>query len=307
MASITTATHRAVAHRRVTVDETDVFYRESGPDDAPVVLLLHGYPASSLQFDALMRELPQWRCLAPDLPAFGYTETPEDFEFTFDALAGVVEGFVDALGVERHALYLFDWGAPVGFRLALRRPERVSALIVQNGNAYKEGLSDRMAGLEAFWNNREAVEPRIRAIMSAEQLSSQYTEGSRHPDTIPPDFAVLDRHLLDRPGREQAVLDLFYDYRTNVEHYGAWQSWMRETQPPTLVVWGQNDPYFTVAGARAYLNDLPQAELHLLDTGHFALVEDGLDVARLMDDFLLRHSPGAPSAETHNGKQEAGA
>jgi pimeloyl-ACP methyl ester carboxylesterase len=198
----------------------------------------------------------------------------------------VIAAFTDRVGLDRYALYMFDWGAPVGFRLAESRGEAIEALIIQNGNAYKEGLSDRMLGLKAYWENREAVEPRIRAILQPEALIAQYQEGARCPEAIAPDAATLDRHCLEQPGRQAAILDLFYDYQHNVEHYDTWHAWLRDAQPRTLILWGEKDPFFTVAGARAYLGDVPDAELHLLDTGHFALQEDEATVAQHIKRFL---------------------
>lgn len=276
-----------IRHRSIEVDGVDLFLREAGPPDAPVLLLLHGFPASSYQYRGLMRELSQdIRCIAPDLPGFGYTEVPSNFDWTFDRVSEVIDGLIRELGLERYSLYLFDWGAPVGLRLAARHPEQIRSLIIQNGNAYKEGLSDRMLGLKGYWADRQGFEPRLRAILTPAALRTQYTEGARAPEAIEPDASILDRRFLDQPGREAAILDLFYDYQHNVEHYERWHRFFREHQPPTLILWGQNDPYFTVAGARAYLRDLHQAELHCFDTGHFALQEDGDAIAARVRDFL---------------------
>lgn len=280
-----------IRHRRTQAADVDVFFREAGDRDAPALLLLHGFPASSYQYRGLIERLAEYfRCVAPDLPGFGYTKTPSAFEFTFDHLAEVMAAFTDRVELENYALYLFDWGAPVGFRLTAARGDAVDALIIQNGNAYKEGLSERMLGLKAYWEDREGVEPRIRAILRPEALVAQYREGTREPEAISPDAATLDRYFVERPGREQAILDLFYDYQHNVGHYEQWHEWLREVRPPTLIVWGENDPFFTVAGARAYLADLPDAELHLLKTGHFALQEEEAAVAEHIERFLGAHT-----------------
>ncbi len=287
-----------IRHRRTEAEDVDVFFRETGDRDAPALLLLHGFPASSYQYRGLIERLAdRFRCVAPDLPGLGYTKTPSGFEYTFDHLAEVIAAFTDRVELEHYALYLFDWGAPVGFRLAAAREGAVDALIIQNGNAYKEGLSDRMLGLKAYWENREAVEPRIRAILGAEALAAQYREGAREPEAIPPDAATLDRHFIEQPGREQAILDLFYDYQHNVDHYRQWHEWLREERPPTLILWGENDPFFTVAGARAYLADVPDAELHLLETGHFALQEDESAVAEHIERFLGARTTSPSAAQ----------
>jgi pimeloyl-ACP methyl ester carboxylesterase len=261
-------------HRTVGIDGLDVFYREAGDEGAPAILLLHGFPTSSHMFRRLLPRLgTAVRCVAPDLPGFGYTTSPPagEFAYTFDRLAEATTRFVDRVGLERFALYVFDFGAPVGFRLAAAQPERIKALIVQNGNAYQEGLSPATEPLQAYWGDRRANEPEVRGLLTLEGTKLQYTHGTRDPERLEPDAWTLDQHFLDLPGRDQVMLDLFYDYRTNVESYPRWQAYLRRHRPPTLVVWGKNDPFFTVEAAKGYLNDVPEAELHLLDTGHFAL------------------------------------
>jgi pimeloyl-ACP methyl ester carboxylesterase len=278
-----------ILHRSVEVDGATVFYRESGPADAPAILLLHGFPASSFQFVKLMEDLgPRFRCVAPDLPGFGYTETPPsgEFHYTFQRLGEVVEGFLEKVDLDRFALYAFDFGAAVGFRVACAHPQWVSELIVQNGNLYEQGLSERFLALRGFWSDRDAYEDRVAGLLAAAAVSAQYTEGARDPAAIAPDPATLDQHFISQPGRKKALLDLLHDYQANIELYPSWQAWLRENQPRTLVVWGRNDPFFTPAGAEAYRGDAPDAEIHLLDTGHFALQEDAAAISEHIQRFL---------------------
>lgn len=282
-------------HRTVDVDGLEVFYREAGEAGRPALLLLHGFPTSSHMFRDLLRALAdEYHCIAPDLPGFGYTESPpaDRFTYTFDHLSEVAAAFVDQVGLDRFAMYIFDFGAPVGLRLAEAQPDRVRALIVQNGNAYREGLSENFGPLFAYWNDRGANEEAIRGVLTSDVTRFQYTEGVRERERLAPEAWTLDQHFLELPGRDQAMLELFYDYRTNVDRYPAWQAYLREHRPPTLVVWGRNDPYFTVAGAEAFRRDVPDAEVHLLETGHFALEDHGAEIAALMRDFL-RRSHGA--------------
>jgi len=270
----------------------DVFYREAGRKDAPVVVLLHGFPTSSHMFRNLIPLLAErYHVIAPDYPGFGESGVPDRaaFPYTFAEFAELVDGLLAKLGATRYALYVQDYGAPVGYRLALRHPERVSALIVQNGNAYEEGLRDFWKPIKAYWadpspTNRAA----LRAGLTLQATKSQYLGGVRDSARVDPDNWVHDQALLDRPGIDEIMLDLFRDYRTNVALYPQFQAFFRERQPPTLIVWGKNDVIFPVEGAKPYLRDLPRAELHVLDTGHFAL-EDKLDeIAGLMLDFLGR-------------------
>jgi pimeloyl-ACP methyl ester carboxylesterase len=270
----------------------DIFYREAGRRDAPVVVLLHGFPTSSHMFRNLIPLLAErYHVVAPDYPAFGQSGAPAraTFPYTFAEFAELVDGLLAKLGATRYALYVQDYGAPVGYRLALRHPERVSALIVQNGNAYAEGLREFWKPIKAYWadpspENRRA----LRAGLTLQATKSQYLDGVRDPVRVDPDNWVHDQALLDRPGIDEIMLDLFLDYRTNVALYPQFQAFFRDRQPPTLIVWGKNDVIFPAEGAKPYLRDLPHAELHLLDTGHFAL-EDKLDeIARLTLDFLAR-------------------
>lgn len=284
-----------IAHRHVDVDGVEVFYRESLPDraDAPVLLLLHGFPSASHQFRRLIDALgTRYRLIAPDYPGFGHTRVPDGFTYSFDRLADVVEGFVDRLGLTRFALYLFDFGAPVGFRLASRHPERVAGLVVQNGNAYAEGLSDAARGFIALTPETPDGERTILDLFTLDATRGQYEGGTADPALVAPEGWLLDQFFLDQPGRKQAQLALAYDYHRNVAAYPDWQAWLRDHRPPTMIAWGVNDLFFTEAGARAYLRDVPDAELHLFDTGHFALEDHLPEIAPLIADFLDRTTSG---------------
>lgn len=278
-------------HRHLDVDGNRVFYRESLPDrdDAPVLLLLHGFPSGSHQFRRLIDELgSHYRLIAPDYPGFGHTEASEAFTYSFDRLAEITEGFVRQLGLDRFVMYVFDFGAPVGFRIAERHPERIAGLITQNGNAYEDGLSDAARGLLTLSPDTVGAEDTLRGLLTLDGTRSQYETGVADTSLIPPDGWTLDQHFLDLPGRKEAQLALFFDYHTNIESYPRWQAWMRQHTPPTLITWGRNDPFFTEPGGRAYLRDLPDAELHLFDTGHFALETHLTEIAPLIADFLDR-------------------
>ncbi|WP_245579987.1 alpha/beta fold hydrolase [Niveispirillum irakense] len=275
------------------VGDVEVFYREAGPADAPVILLLHGFPTASHMFRDLMPLLAdRFRLIAPDLPGFGQTKAPPrgTFDYTFDRLADVVEGFTEALSLDRYALYIFDYGAPVGLRLAMRHPDRVTAIISQNGNAYLDGFSDDWAPWQAYWQeptaaNREACRPSL----SPEAIRDwQYGTGA-DPTRLSPDGYELDIAYMARAGAADIQLDLILDYRSNVALYPAFQAYFRAHQPPFLAVWGQHDPAFLPAGARAYKRDLPDAEIHLLDAGHFALETHAAAVADLIRLFLERN------------------
>jgi pimeloyl-ACP methyl ester carboxylesterase len=279
-------------YRSLNIDGVDVAYREAGRVDAPVVVLLHGFPSSSNMFRNLIPVLAQrYRVIAPDYPGFGQSEVPDrgSYRYTFDEFASVVDTLLTRLNAKRYALYVMDYGAPVGYRIALMHPERVSALVVQNGNAYAEGLKEFWDPIKAYWSSgltehREA----LRKATTLEITRWQYTDGVRDVSRIDPTAWTLDQALLDRPGNAEIQLDLFYDYRTNLDLYPRVHEFFRKQQPPTLIVWGANDKIFPAEGARAYLDDLPKAELHLLDTGHFALEDKGEEIARLMLDFLDR-------------------
>ena len=281
-----------VHHRTTKIDGLTLFYREAGPRDAPVVVLLHGFPSSSHMFRNLMPALKaRYRVIAPDYPGFGESEAPDRtrFRYTFDRYAELVDALLAQLDAKRYALYVMDYGAPVGYRLALRHPERVTALVVQNGNAYAEGLLEFWDPIKAYWaSGSQQHRDVLRGGTTPEATRSQYMDGVKDVSRLDPAAWVYDQARLDRPGNVEIQLDLFYDYRTNVRLYPQFQQFFRERQPPTLIVWGKNDAIFPAPGARAYLRDLPHAELHLLDTGHFALEDKGDEIAGLMLDFLDR-------------------
>jgi pimeloyl-ACP methyl ester carboxylesterase len=284
-----------VRYASQTVGEVDVFYREAGPVDAPVILLLHGFPSSSHMFRDLIPQLANsYRVIAPDLPGFGLSKAPArgQFTYSFDQLARVIEGFTEKLRLTRYALYIFDYGAPVGLRLAMAHPDRVSAIISQNGNAYMEGLSDAWGAWQTYWReptpeNREAC----RESLSPGTIRNwQYLTGT-DAQRLSPDGYTLDIAYMSRPGAEEIQLDLILDYRSNIALYPAFQQYFRDHQPPMLAVWGKHDPAFVPAGAQAYRRDLPNAEVHLLDTGHFALETHAMEIAGFMRDFLQRQLP----------------
>jgi pimeloyl-ACP methyl ester carboxylesterase len=276
--------------RRVDADGVSVFYREAGPPDAPVVLLLHGFPASSFQYRELIPRLAdKYRVIAPDLPGFGFTEVGavRGYQYSFDALARTVEAFTNALGLKRYALYVFDYGAPTGFRLAMAHPERVTAIVSQNGNAYEEGLGPAWAPIRRYWEhptteNREA----IRKGLNAEGIAHEYAVGISNAEVIAPEGYTLDAALIARPGNAEIQLDLFLDYANNVRLYPAFQDYFRSSKPPLLAIWGKRDLYFIPPGAEAFRRDNPNATVQFLDTGHFALETHVEEVAAAMRGFL---------------------
>jgi pimeloyl-ACP methyl ester carboxylesterase len=281
-----------LAYRTASVDGLKVFYREAGDPKAPTVLPLHGFPTSSHMFRDLIPALAdRYHVVAPDLPGFGFTDAPDRtrFRYSFDHLAEVVERFIEKLGLSHYAVYVFDYGAPVGFRLAVRHPERVTAMISQNGNAYVEGLSEGWNPIQAYWKdaspeNRAA----LRAFLKPEAVQWQYTHGEQNPERLSPDAWTLDSALLARPGNDEIQLDLFGDYQSNVALYPKFQEYFRTQRPPLLAVWGKNDPFFLPAGAEAFKRDNPDAEVHLLDAGHFALESHGPEIAVIIRNFLAR-------------------
>jgi pimeloyl-ACP methyl ester carboxylesterase len=281
-----------VRYKSEEIDGLKMFYREAGPSDAPVVLLLHGFPTSSHMFRNLIPLLAgKYRVVAPDYPGFGQSDAPDHtaFRYGFQTFADMVDTLLKRLSIDRFAMYVMDYGAPVGYRLALKNPARVTGLIVQNGNAYEEGLREFWDPIKAYWNdasqkNREA----LHGLVTLDSTVFQYTDGVSDVTRISPDNWLHDQALLDRPGNRDIQMDLFLDYGTNVPLYTEFQSFFREYRPPTIIVWGKNDKIFPEAGAHPYLRDLPDAELHILNTGHFAL-EDKLDeIAPLLLDFLDR-------------------
>lgn len=287
-----------VRHRAIEVEGVRIFYREAGRRDAPAVLLLHGFPSSSHMFRHLLPALAdRYRVVAPDYPGFGNSEFPDpaSFRYTFANYARLIERFTHAVGLERYALYIQDYGAPVGLRLALLAPERVAALIVQNGNAYEAGLSAEWDPLKLYWREpTSANRQRLRGWLNLDGTRLQYAAGlpPAELELLSPDTWTLDWALLNRPGNIEVQLDLFGDYQSNLARYPEFQAFFRTHRPPTLVVWGKYDPFFTVAGARAYRRDLPEAEIHVLDAGHFALETHGPEVAVLIREFLRRRLPG---------------
>jgi pimeloyl-ACP methyl ester carboxylesterase len=284
-----------VAHRTVKVGDLDIFYREAGPKDAPAVLLLHGFPTSSQMFRNLIPALAdRYRVVAPDYPGFGHSSMParDNFAYTFDNIAAVVEKFTVTLGLTKYALYVQDYGAPIGFRLASRHPDQVTAIVVQNGNAYVEGLeNDFWKPLKAYWQEPTNLQRRnaVQAFLHVEATRWQYTHGVPHPEFVSPDGWTTDQYLLERTGNDEIQLDMFLSYGSNPPLYMQWQAYFRKHQPPTLIAWGKNDEIFPAAGAEPYKRDLKTLEFHLLDAGHFALESDGDLIARLMRDFLGRH------------------
>lgn len=270
-------------YRTIDIDGLKIFYREAGDRSKPTLLLLHGFPASSFMFRELIKRLDgRFHVVAPDYPGFGYSDAPtaDEFSYTFDHLADIIEKFTDRLGLDKYALYMQDFGGPVGFRVASRRPRKVSFLVVQNANAYEEGLPDSFWGLaRALWKEPSAANlGKIReAAMSDAALEWNYTHGVQEPARVNPDNWMLQRALLNRPGNKEIMLALLYDYRTNLGHYPTWQEYFRKHQPPTLLVWGKNDIIFPADGAHPFRNDLQTIDFNLLDTGHFAL-EDQCDV-----------------------------
>jgi len=276
---------------KVEADGVEVFYRAAGDPSAPVVLLLHGFPASSSMFRELIPRLAdQFRVIAPDLPGFGFTEVPEKrkYVYSFDALASTIEAFTDALGLKRYAIYVFDYGAPTGFRLAMRRPERVTAIVSQNGNAYEEGLGDAWAPIRKYWSEPSAANRDVirQNILNFEGTRWQYTHGVSNPESVAPESYTLDAALLERPGNKEIQLDLFLDYASNVKLYPKFQEYFRESKPPLLAIWGKNDPFFVPAGAEAFRKDIPDAEVRFLDTGHFAIETHPVEISAAMKEFL---------------------
>ncbi len=281
-----------IHYRNIAVDGIDIFYREAGDPANPTLLLLHGFPTSSHMFRDLIPLLAdRFHLVAPDLPGFGQSSVPDrmNFKYTFDALAHVIGRFTETIGLERFALYVFDYGAPVGFRLACRRPSSVVALVTQNGNAYQEGLSEGWAPLRAYWSEpTQANRNALRSLLQPEATRFQYVHGVEVESDVSPDGWTLDNAYLARPGNDEIQLDLFLDYATNIARYPEFQQYLRTHQPPVLAVWGRNDPFFLPAGAEAFRRDVPDADIRLYDTGHFALETHAGPIASAIDGFLTR-------------------
>jgi pimeloyl-ACP methyl ester carboxylesterase len=291
-----------IKNQTITVDGQTIFYREAGDKEkTPTILLLHGFPTSSHMFRNIIPALAdKFHLVAPDYPGFGYSSMPpvDRFEYTFDHLAEIVDKFVHQIGLEKYSLYVMDYGAPVGYRLAVKHPEKIEALIVQNGNAYEEGLGEFWEPLRTYWSEpNERNKNALKKFLTLEATRWQYTHGVKNENAISPDNWIHDQSLLDRPGNNEIQLQLFYDYKSNLPLYPQWQDYFRKYQPPTLVVWGRNDIIFSKEGAIPYQRDLKDVQIHLLNTGHFALEEEGELIVELISRFLLTHRKAAPWIE----------
>jgi pimeloyl-ACP methyl ester carboxylesterase len=285
------STSATTTYHRVQVDGLSIFYREAGPKDAPTIVLLHGFPSSSREFDTLIPLLAtHYHLIAPDFPGFGQSDAPppSTYTYTFDHLAKTIDDLLAILKVDSYTLYLHDYGAPVGFRIILMHPERLHALISQNGNIYKDGLGSKWAKIAEYWADPKAHPEVINSFLSFEATEQRHTAGTSRPDRYNPDTWTDEYVHLSKPGQREIQADLLYDYRTNVASYPKWQAWLHDHKPPTLVAWGEHDPSFTAPGAEAFKRDLPDAEIHLLDAGHFALDEKIDEIARLILDFMAR-------------------
>jgi len=306
-----------VSHRTVNIDGLDIFYREAGDRKNPTILLLHGFPTSSHMFRNLIPALSdRFHLVAPDYPGYGFSAMPsvQEFDYTFDNMAKLIEKFADTIGIERYSLYLMDYGAPIGFRMAVSHPERIETLIIQNGNAYAEGIdNDFWEPIKAYWKDRGAInsgldnawwsnvktaykspnmsnEDALRFLLTIGATKWQYTNGVSDVTVVSPDTWNHVQPLLDRPGNAEIQLQMFYSYGSNPPRYEAWQAYLRQHQPPTLIVWGRNDEIFPAAGAAPYKRDLKNLEYHLIDTGHFALETHGDEIAELMREFVTRNT-----------------
>jgi pimeloyl-ACP methyl ester carboxylesterase len=284
-----------VLHKTAKVGDLDIFYREAGPKDAPAILLLHGFPTSSQMFRNLIPALAdKYHVIAPDYPGYGHSSMPshDKFSYTFDNLAKAIDEFTEKVGLTKYTIYVQDYGAPVGYRLASAHPDRITAIVVQNGNAYDEGLdNDFWKPIKAYWKEPKSKEKRdaIRNLLTYDATKWQYTTGVKNPELVSPDGAAHDQFLLDRPGNDEIQLDLFLSYGSNPPLYPQWQEYFRKHQPPMLIVWGKNDKIFPAEGAEPYKRDLKTLEFHLLDAGHFALESNGNEIAQLMREFLGKH------------------
>ncbi len=283
------STSATTTYHWVQVDGVKIFYREAGPRDAPPIVLLHGFPSSSREFDTLVPLLAtKYHLIAPDYPGFGLSDAPSPtaYTYTFDHFAQTMSDFLEQLKITNYTLYLHDYGAPIGFRISLEHPGRLRALIIQNGNAYKEGLGIKWGKIAEYWTEPKAHPEVLNAFLSFEATKQRHIAGTSHPDRYDPDTWISEYADLSRPGQREIQADLLYDYRNNVASYPKWQMWLRVHQPPTLVAWGKNDPSFIAPGAEAFRRDLPNADIHLLDAGHFALDEKTDEIANLILQFM---------------------
>jgi len=289
-----------IRYQHATVDGQKIFYRQAGPANAPTILLLHGFPTSSHMFRNLIPALSdKYHVVAPDLPGFGFSDAPDrkQFKYTFENLASVIDRFTQTIGLERYAIYVFDYGAPVGFRLALAHPERITAIISQNGNAYEEGLSEGWNPIQKYWKQPTAENrAALREFLKPESTKWQYLHGVQDATQVAPETYALDSALLARPGNDEIQLDLFLDYASNVALYPKFQEYFRTNKPPLLAVWGKNDPFFLPPGAEAYKRDNPNAEVRFYDAGHFALETHAQEIAGAIRDFLSRKLTQATAA-----------
>jgi pimeloyl-ACP methyl ester carboxylesterase len=280
----------AIKYRSADVDGLKIFYREAGAADRPALLLLHGFPSAGHMFRDLIPHLAdRFHIVAPDLPGFGQSAMParSDFSYTFDNIAGVIDRFTEVIGVRRFAIYIFDYGAPTGLRIAVKHPDRITAIITQNGNAYEEGLSDGWNPIRAYWQEpSEANRQALRAFLAPETTRWQYTHGVADETTVSPDGSSLDNFYLARPGADEIQLDLFGDYKSNIALYPAFQNYFRIHKPPLLAAWGKNDPFFLPPGAEAFKRDIPGAVVRFFDTGHFALETHAAEIASAIREFL---------------------
>jgi pimeloyl-ACP methyl ester carboxylesterase len=291
LASERSQSMKQIRYKTQAVDGVKIFYREAGDPSRHTVVLLHGFPSSSHMFRDLIPELSgKYHVIAADMPGFGYSDQPpsDQFDYTFDHIAEVMDRFLDLVGVNKYSIYIQDYGSPIGFRLFLRHPERIQAIITQNGNAYEEGLSPFWAeSIIPYWKEKSpANEKRVRDLLTLEVTKYQYTQGYSHPEYVSPDSYMFDQMTLDRPGNDVIQLALFYDYQNNVKQYPQWHEALRRYKPPVLAVWGKNDPIFLPAGAEAFKRDVPEAEIHFVDSGHFALEEDSGTISGYILAFL---------------------
>jgi pimeloyl-ACP methyl ester carboxylesterase len=296
-------------YKYATLSGRKIFYREAGSKDAPTIVLLHGFPSSSHMFRDLIPQLSdRFRLVAPDLPGFGQSDMPERsrFNYTFDNIAKVIERFTEVIGLSRFAIYVFDYGAPTGFRLAVSHPERITAIISQNGNAYQEGLSEGWNPIQKYWKDpSQANRDALRSFLKPETTFWQYTHGVPDTAAVSPDGYSLDNFYLARPGADEIQLDLFGDYKSNVALYSTFQEYFRKHKPPLLAVWGKNDPFFLPAGAEAFKRDIPDAEVQFFDTGHFALETHVVEIAAAMKDFMEANGVGQRRAESLTSQNDS--